>query len=71
MDYRMSELDLFLFNEGKLTEAYKHFGSHLIKDDLNQAGRKIYCLRTACKNSFGRRRFQLLGFPDERDGKNR
>ncbi len=36
MDYRMSELDLFLFNEGKLTEAYKHFGSHLIKDDLNQ-----------------------------------
>ncbi|MBN2696436.1 MAG: 1,4-alpha-glucan branching protein GlgB, partial [Bacilli bacterium] len=33
MDYRMSELDLFLFNEGKLKEAYKHFGAHLIKDD--------------------------------------
>jgi len=32
----MSELDLYLFNEGKLKEAYKHFGSHLIKDELNQ-----------------------------------
>jgi len=32
----MNELDLYLFNEGKLKEAYKLFGSHLIKDDNNQ-----------------------------------
>ena len=29
----MSALDLYLFNEGKLKEAYKHFGAHLVKDD--------------------------------------
>ncbi len=29
----MSELDLFLFNEGKLKEAYRHFGAHLVKND--------------------------------------
>jgi len=29
----MSDFDLFLFNEGKLQEAYNHFGSHLVKDD--------------------------------------
>lgn len=32
----MNELDLFLFNEGKLKEAYKIFGSHLVKNDTNQ-----------------------------------
>jgi len=32
----MSELDMYLFNEGKLKEAYRHFGAHLIKDELNQ-----------------------------------
>ena len=30
---KMAELDLYLFNEGKLKEAYKHFGAHLVKDD--------------------------------------
>ncbi len=29
----MTELDLYLFNEGKLKEAYKHFGSHLVYDE--------------------------------------
>ena len=33
MQYRLSDADLFLFNEGKLKEAYRHFGSHLEKDD--------------------------------------
>jgi len=33
---KMSEFDLFLFNEGKLQEAYKHFGAKLIKDDLSR-----------------------------------
>ncbi len=33
MDYKMTELDLYLFNEGKLKEAYNHFGSHLVYDD--------------------------------------
>ncbi|MFA6647973.1 MAG: 1,4-alpha-glucan branching protein GlgB [Candidatus Izemoplasmatales bacterium] len=28
----MNDLDLYLFNEGKLKEAYKIFGSHLVKD---------------------------------------
>jgi len=28
----ISELDLYLFNEGKLKEAYNLFGSHLVKD---------------------------------------
>lgn len=28
----MNELDLYLFNEGKLKEAYKLFGSHLVRD---------------------------------------
>lgn len=32
MDYRMSDVDLFLFNEGKLKEAYRHFGAHLTYD---------------------------------------
>ncbi len=32
----MSDLDLYLFNEGKLKEAYKHFGAHLVKDDNNR-----------------------------------
>ncbi len=36
MNDKMTEFDLYLFNEGKLQEAYKHFGSHLIKDDLNR-----------------------------------
>lgn len=36
MSLGLNELDLFLFNEGKLKEGYLHFGSHLIKDDLNQ-----------------------------------
>ena len=31
----MNELDLYLFNEGKLKEAYKLFGSHLVKDEKN------------------------------------
>jgi len=31
MKNNMTELDLFLFNEGKLKEAYRHFGAHLIK----------------------------------------
>ena len=30
---KMTELDLYLFNEGKLKEAYKHFGAHLVYDD--------------------------------------
>ncbi|MCK4552200.1 MAG: 1,4-alpha-glucan branching protein GlgB [Tenericutes bacterium] len=29
---KMNSADLFLYNEGKLKEAYKHFGAHLIKD---------------------------------------
>ena len=32
MHPKMTEFDLFLFNEGKLQEAYRHFGSHLEKD---------------------------------------
>lgn len=36
MNDLMTEFDLYLFNEGKLLEAYKHFGSHIIKDDLNR-----------------------------------
>jgi len=28
----MNELDLYLFNEGKLKEAYRIFGSHLVKN---------------------------------------
>ncbi len=36
MNDKMTDLDLFLFNEGKLLEAYKHFGAHLIKDELNR-----------------------------------
>jgi 1,4-alpha-glucan branching enzyme len=31
----MNELDLYLFNEGKLKEAYKLFGSHIVKDKNN------------------------------------
>ncbi|MDT8336726.1 MAG: 1,4-alpha-glucan branching protein GlgB [Candidatus Izemoplasmatales bacterium] len=31
----MNELDLFLFNEGKLKEAYKLFGAHVVKDESN------------------------------------
>jgi 1,4-alpha-glucan branching enzyme len=31
----MNELDLYLFNEGKLKEAYRIFGSHLVKNDEN------------------------------------
>ncbi|MBI9008739.1 MAG: 1,4-alpha-glucan branching protein GlgB [Tenericutes bacterium] len=30
---KMTDLDLYLFNEGKLKEAYKHFGAHLKKDE--------------------------------------
>jgi len=36
MNAKLSEKELYLFNEGKLHEGYKHFGSHLIKDELNQ-----------------------------------
>ena len=36
MSLALNELDLYLFNEGKLKEGFKQFGSHLIKDDLNQ-----------------------------------
>ncbi len=36
MNKIINETDMYLFNEGKLKEAYKHFGSHLVKDDLNQ-----------------------------------
>ncbi len=32
----MIDTDLYLFNEGKLKEAYKHFGSHLVKDKSNK-----------------------------------
>ncbi|HQN74906.1 MAG TPA: alpha-amylase family glycosyl hydrolase, partial [Bacillota bacterium] len=32
----MNELDLYLFNEGKLKEAYKIFGSHLVKNEKNE-----------------------------------
>ncbi|HAQ57203.1 MAG TPA: 1,4-alpha-glucan branching enzyme [Acholeplasmatales bacterium] len=32
MHSKMTEFDLFLFNEGKLQEAYRHFGSHLERD---------------------------------------
>ncbi|MGD9760828.1 MAG: 1,4-alpha-glucan branching protein GlgB [Candidatus Izemoplasmatales bacterium] len=32
----MNELDLYLFNEGKLKEAYRTFGSHLVKNQENQ-----------------------------------
>ncbi len=31
----MNELDLYLFNEGKLKEAYKLFGSHIVRDQTN------------------------------------
>ncbi len=30
---KITELDLYLFNEGKLKEAYNLFGSHFVKDD--------------------------------------
>ncbi|MBN2540268.1 MAG: 1,4-alpha-glucan branching protein GlgB [Bacilli bacterium] len=33
---RIDELDLYLFNEGKLKEAYKLFGAHLVKNDLGE-----------------------------------
>ncbi|MGI6392687.1 MAG: 1,4-alpha-glucan branching protein GlgB [Candidatus Izemoplasmatales bacterium] len=32
MEYRLSDADLFLFNEGRLKEAFRHFGAHLEKD---------------------------------------
>ncbi len=32
----MNELDLYLFNEGKLKEAYKIFGSHLVRNEKNE-----------------------------------
>ncbi|NLF49252.1 MAG: hypothetical protein GX582_06360, partial [Acholeplasmataceae bacterium] len=28
----MNELDRYLFHEGKLKEAWRHFGAHLVKD---------------------------------------
>jgi len=36
MKKNISEADMYLFNEGKLKEAYKHFGAHIVKDELNQ-----------------------------------
>lgn len=33
---KINELDLYLFNEGKLKEAYKLFGAHLIKDEVGK-----------------------------------
>lgn len=36
MKYSITEKELYLFNEGKLHQSFHHFGSHLIKDELNQ-----------------------------------
>lgn len=36
MNLTISDFDLYLFHQGKLKEGYRLFGSHLIKDDLNQ-----------------------------------
>ncbi|MDD3122139.1 MAG: 1,4-alpha-glucan branching protein GlgB [Candidatus Izemoplasmatales bacterium] len=36
MNANLTELEMYLFNEGKLKEGFKHFGAHLIKDELNQ-----------------------------------
>jgi 1,4-alpha-glucan branching enzyme len=36
MNRKISDFDLFLFNEGKLEGAYHHFGSRLVKDELGQ-----------------------------------
>jgi 1,4-alpha-glucan branching enzyme len=36
MKDKMSEFDLYLFHEGKLQEAFRHFGSQLVFDDLNR-----------------------------------
>ncbi len=33
MQFKLSAADLFLFNEGKLKEGFRHFGAHLIKND--------------------------------------
>lgn len=36
MNEKMTDFDLYLFNEGKLHEAWKHFGAILVKDELNR-----------------------------------
>lgn len=36
MSKHLSDVDMYLFNEGKLKEGYRVFGAHLVKDDLNQ-----------------------------------
>ncbi|MFH0992958.1 MAG: 1,4-alpha-glucan branching protein GlgB, partial [bacterium] len=33
MNPSMTDFDLFLFNEGKLRESYRHFGSRIVRDD--------------------------------------
>ncbi|HOW37855.1 MAG TPA: 1,4-alpha-glucan branching protein GlgB [Candidatus Izemoplasmatales bacterium] len=37
MNDRMTELDLYLFHEGKLQEAWNHFGSTIVRDDLGRS----------------------------------